>query len=337
MQPYVRELEKRYTAQDPTGLSATWARPRPVRSPVPETWRRLAEGLSRALVDDPRAARKLGPLAECLGLSLETRWGCGATGPRLEAWCGHPWCPSCARQSASRAREAARGWEGTIGMVELPLGKRVGGLSLPGEDAVNAVRVAWGKVARQAGLGGETYPRGVLGPDGLVLFVRLGDQPDERVQAIERAAQKVGLARVSVSKATPEVAATRLHRALLLEAERFEATVGSDLSRLADVDEVGPAPGFVHRRWVEQALARAQEKRSVVIGGSNALPLPDLKSLPELPEEPPCPLHGKDCPAVALEVKDGAGRDTLWSGESERLGTRPTRQTIMSLLSEARR
>lgn len=337
MKPYTRELEKRMTAQDPTGLSATWARPRPVRSHVPETWLELAKGISKALVDDPRAARKLGPLAECLGLSLETRWGCGAIGPRLEAWCGHPWCPSCARSAAARAREVARAWPGPLAVVEIPLGKRKGGLSLPGEDAVNAARVAWGRIAGFAGRGGEAYPRGVLGPDGLVLFVRLGDRPGEQVLAIERAAQRVGLARVDATMVAPEAAATRLHRALLLEAERFEAIVSQDLRQLADDDQTGPTPGFVHRRWVDQAMVRTQEKRTTILGGTNALPLPDLRTLPELTLDPPCPLHGNECPAVALEVRESTRGETLWSGEAERLGTRPTRQTVGALLAGLKR
>lgn len=348
MQPYARTLSKRFQAQDPTGLSATQVRPRPgAWRAVPETWTGLSEGLARALEDDPRAARKLGPLVDCLGLRLRVRWACGSDGARLDAWCGHAWCPACARRAAGRARESARLW-GPVVVVEVPLGRPgasgVSGLRLPSPESLTAARLAWGKLAskveREGGLPRpEEFPRGVVTPDGLLFFLQGGSDPERLAGQLQRLAHGVGLGRVNASALSPEAAATRLHRALLLESERFEALVQSDLVCLAGVEETGPSPRLVWRRWLDLAWERVQDKRSVHLGGAQALPLDTGTSLPELCEEPPCPLHGAGCPVTALEVHETRAPDgePLWSGDPERLGAHPTRHTVSQFLSQVRR
>lgn len=357
MQPYARTLSKRFQAQDPTGLSATQPRPRPgACRPVPETWTGLAEGLTRALQDDPRAARKLSSMVDCLRLRLRVRWACGADAPRLDAWCGHAWCPACSRSTAARARESARTWgPGPVVVVEIPLGRPgvgsggrsrsgVSALRLPSPESVTAARLAWGKLAAQVERESdlprpEEFPRGVVTPDGLVLFLQGGREPERLAGQLQRLAHGVGLGRVSAQALSPEAAATRLHRALLLEAERFEALVQGDLSCLAGVDETGPSPRLVHRRWLDLSLERAGQKRSVHLGGAQALPLDTGHSLPTLPEEPPCPLHGAGCPVESLEVHDGhaTSGDPLWTGDPEQLGGHPTRHTVSLFLERVRR
>lgn len=337
MQPYARTLSQ--LRHDPTGLSATQPRPRPRRGgEVPATWTGLAEGLTQVLSEDPKAAKKLGGLVDCLGLSLRVRWACGADAPRLEAWCGHPWCPACARRSAGLARESTRAWGEGVVAVELPLG-RPGGLGLPSAEAVAAARVGWGKLAARVGQTTglprpEEFPRGVVTPDGLVLFLRGWELPERLAHAIEREAPRVGLRGVRSEVLGREAAGARLHRALLLEVERFEGLVASDLRRMGGEDETGPSPRLVWRRWTDLALSRAQEKRSIHLGGSQALPLQTGAALGELSQEPPCPQHGHSCPVEALELRRTKDGHTVWEGEPERLGAHPTRQTVSRLLDE---
>jgi len=352
MRPYDRTHWKRFVAREAlVGLSDL--RPRESRGggraasggdapPIPETWTRFCRAFEEAAVRQGEDA--LLPLARCSRYRIAAVSECGAEQPALEAWCGSPYCPVCARDRASRVvRFVRERWAGLeAGVVSIPVGAP-GRLELPGTEAVATLRVAWSEltkaVADATGLPRlDASPRTVVTPSELALFFRAPDgDPEERarlISAVAERGQAAGIRGVSAQIVSREAAAMRYYRALMSEGEAFSDLVTADLDRVGrfpwrDVRREAIGHDVSARGWVERVKARAAEsRRQLVLGPKSALPAGPIKPRVDARLDRGCPTHGERCGRRSLRVRERRGGEIVHEARPDALGKRPTRQRL---------
>lgn len=357
MRPYDRATFKRLTASEAAHATTVegGAAAATARAAVPPGWERFLAVLADAaeVLGEDGERRAVARLVGCGGATLGRGFACGAEGAALEAWCGHPLCPVCARARAGEAaRAAASGWSERLLEVFAPIGgaARVG---LPSRASVDAVRAGWAQatagLAQATGLSRlEKLPRAVVDPRGVTLFARFPwSVPAPRAAQdclaaeVTRACRRVGLT-VEARAVSREAATITLSGALRAEAERFAGEVAGDLARFDALTWRGGYAGdasleaalrALARRWLERVGRRAATaRRTTVLGARHALPVP----APRRPAFAPavCADHGQGCRAVSTFVR-ARGRTVRF--DDLRLPRAPSASLVAAFVLEARK
>lgn len=230
----------------------------------------------------------LAALVRCNRAPIGRSFACGATAPHVEAWCGSPLCPRCARGPL----DSAKSWPERVLVVQVALPAPGG---LPGPQAVIAVRTAWGQVAgyvEQKGGGAlEKFPLVVTTPDGVTLFAPADGDPAGLVEAGLKKVRLAGAALV----VDREGALRALDEALTGEARRLVASAPST--------------------WA--GLVAGRDPKRATVTASKALPFDAARRVKATPR--PCPVHGAGCAVTGSVSGDRRG---------PALADQPTRQTL---------
>jgi hypothetical protein len=316
MQPYERSQSK--WIESDLAISA-WTQ-RPAIEPAPTVEEPPALDRTLELVESlgAKADAALRALARCVAFDARRAFGCGEERPIADAWCGSPLCPACGEVRAREAGQVARGrWPETIIIGDV---SRAPGEGLPGADEVVRLRDAWSRATKAAAQSSgfprvEPMPRAVITPTGVRFFAPLpiGSTQGEAIAH----ALSTALPGARVEARPRDEAAASLEEAIAAESRAFEALLR------ASEDAA---------RWSDVVRSRHRDlRRATVIGGRDALPVPDGRGLSLAPTG--CPSHGDGCGEVGVVVRHGS--TIVHRGAP--VGAKPTRQSLVALTLETAR
>ncbi|MBL4844393.1 MAG: hypothetical protein JKY65_02600 [Planctomycetes bacterium] len=297
--------------------------------PRPAVWGRFSGAIEQACEG---AARKIQPtirrIAHCGGLSVGRSFTCGQEDQAIDAWCGHAYCPACAKLESTTAAQSVRdGWDSRLITIEVAVDGDLTSPALPNPSEVAVIRATWAEIsktlAERTGLPRlESVPRVLISPQSVTLFVRHPfDAETAReclVEAVREACHSGGLDRSTVSGLSRERAAGIVRRGLSEQSRRFVAGVERDLGR-GHVAWRGSFPGDASnqaadrtaaRGWIAQIEAHHTERRRKrVLGSKGCLPAPAESSAEG--KKAVCSRHGSQCHVIVTRVRERATGDLV--------------------------